>query len=280
MLTLPPLPDHVQLVTDEDDERLRSQFNLPSGPSECPTCLGHQIFLFYNEMRLPIDEREIVQYQCSCYEQIVLQRYFLNHGVGNAYAQLWWADADGVDPVTKKAAVVYGDQIERNVSTGIGLYLHGGHGNGKSMVSSLLFKLALHKGIDGYWITLNELLSRYQDTWRDKAYRNWFDRRMRNAALLVVDDMGREFEGRTTATSSIDSIFRTRAQNGLATIITTNLDDDEFTKRYTKGITSLVEEACDRVEVTGADWRSIMRERKKVERDLGISRPFAFGIPV
>jgi DNA replication protein DnaC len=277
VLTLPPLPDHVQLVTDEDDDRLRSQYNLPSGPDECPTCGGTGVFLFYDSMRKPMDEREVVQYECTHYEQIVLQRYFLNHGVGSAYAQLWWADADGVDAETQKAAAAYADQIERNVSTGIGLYLHGGHGNGKSMVSSLLLKMALKKAIDGYWITLTELLSRYQETWRDKAYRNWFDRRMRNAALLVVDDMGREFEGRTTATSSIDTIFRTRAQNGLATIITTNLDDDEFTKRYTKGITSLVEEACDRVEVTGADWRSVMRERKKLERDLGIDRPFTFG---
>lgn len=277
MLLLPPLPDHVQLVTDEDDERLRSHYTLPSGPAECPTCNGTGKFLFYDTMRKPIDEREVVEYECPCYEQIVLQRYFLNHGVGAAYAQLWWSDATGVDQGAREAVMAYGSDIERNISGAIGLYLHGNHGNGKSLLSSLLLKMALKKGIDGYWVTLSELLSHYQETWRDKIYRHWFDRRMRNAALLVVDDMGREFEGRTSAASSIDTIFRTRAQNGLATVITTNLDEPTFTKRYTKGVTSLVEETCDRIELTGPDWRSQMRDRKKFERDAGISRPFAFG---
>lgn len=277
MLKLPDLPPHVQMVADEDNDRLTASFSLPRKLSDCRTCRGTKQFLFYDDMRMPIDERKVVDWECSCYEQIMLQRYFLNHGVGNSYAQLWWADADGVDNATQAATAAYAQDLVRNVSAGIGLYLHGTHGNGKSLLASLILKMALKNGFDGYWITLTELLSHYQETWRDKAYRAWFDRRMRNATVLVVDDMGREFEGRTTAASTIDTIFRTRAQHGLTTVITTNLAGDDFTKRYTKGVTSLVEETCDRIESTGPDWRTLMRERKKIERDLGITRPFTFG---
>jgi len=277
VLKLPDLPPHVQMVADEDNDRLITSFSLPRRLDQCPTCHGAKQFLFYDDMRKPIDEREVVHWECACYEQIVLQRYFLNHGIGSAYAQLWWADAEGVDNASQAAGAAYAKDLVRNVDSGIGLYLHGTHGNGKSMLASLLLKMALKTGVDGYWITLTELLSHYQETWRDKGYRQWFDRRMRNATMLVVDDMGREYDGRTTAASTIDTIFRTRAQHGMTTVITTNLSEDQFTQRYTKGVTSLVEETCDRIQLTGPDWRSLLRERKKIERDLRIDRPFTFG---
>jgi len=138
VLKLPDLPPHVQMVADEDNDRLITSFSLPRRLDQCPTCHGAKQFLFYDDMRKPIDEREVVDWECACYEQIVLQRYFLNHGIGSAYAQLWWADAEGVDSASQAAGAAYAKDLVRNVDSGIGLYLHGTHGNGKSMLASLL----------------------------------------------------------------------------------------------------------------------------------------------
>lgn len=278
MNLLTPLPAHVGLLNDVDNERLEQLFKLPPDSAHCATCDGTGTFRFYDDMRKPELEREVVDYICPCFEQFVLQRYLLNAGIGTAFAQLFWGDATGVDAKTVQVVLDYAKKIDNYLAHGLGLFLHGEHGNGKSLVSSLLLKKLLSEGYDGYWITLDEMLSRYQETWRGgKDERSWFDRRMRNVRVLVVDDMGREFEGRTTAASSVDTIFRTRVQNGLTTIITTNLTQEKFIARYTNGIESLVTEACIHHEVIGGDWREALRERKRREVELDIRRPFTFG---
>lgn len=277
---LPPLPPHVGALTDEDDKRLAENQPLPSGAEHCPTCRGTGTFRFYDSMSVPLAERKVVQYECPSYDQMVLHRYFLHHGMKEMLARWWWGDAVEIAPEATEEIRAYHSDIERYVAAGLGLYLRGNHGNGKTLMAALLFKTALRAGVDGYWTTLVSMLNNYQETWRDPAHRRWFERRVTNAELLVVDDMGREFEGRTTAASSVDAIFRDRVQGARATIVTTNLPDsgaDSFNTRYTRGVTSLVEEACQHIEVAGGDWRSHAQARNVAEITAGINRPFTFG---
>lgn len=279
MRTLPELPSHVGLISDPDNERLESLFSyLPSDSSQCETCSGTKRFQFYENIALPESQRKLVEFACNCYDQFVLQRYLLNSGVGKGFANLFWGDTTHVHDDTSKFILDYAKNIDEYVAHGLGLFLYGEHGTGKSLVASLLLKRLLERGVDGYWVTLNELLSSYQETWRgDKETRAWFDRRMRNVRVLVVDDMGREYDGRTTAASTVDTIFRTRVQNGLVTIVTTNLSEEKFIARYTKGIQSLVTEACVHHEAKGEDFRKAQRERAQREVLSQVRRPFTFG---
>lgn len=277
MHELPPLPAHVGVLTDEDETRLAETYSLPSGYAHCPTCRGHKVFRFYDQMSVLPEQRKIVEYECPCYDQMVLHRYFLNHGLRELYARYWWGDAPGLDLAIHTTVRDYHVKIDRYLGAGLGLYLHGSHGNGKTLVAALLLKTALRRGVDGYWATLTDLLNLYQETWRNPEYRRWFERRVVNAELLVVDDMGREFDGRTTAASSVDAIFRARVQGGRTTFVTTNLDEAEFNERYTRGVTSMVEESCQRLYVGGGDWRVQAKRRNLAEVDAEITRPFTFG---
>lgn len=279
MRQLPVLPSHVGLISDPDNERLEALFDyLPANSGECQTCSGARTFRFYENIALPEPSRVVTDFECNCFDQFALQRYLLNCGIGKGYANLFWGDATDVHPKTSTFIRDYATDIDEYLAHGLGLFLYGAHGTGKSLIANLLLRRLLLKGYDGYWVTLNELLSAYQETWRgDKETKAWFDRRMRNVRVLVVDDMGREYDGRSTAASTVDSIFRTRVQNGLVTIVTTNLDEEQFVARYTKGIQSLVTEACVHHEVLGDDFRVALRERIRREVALRVRRPFTFG---
>jgi DNA replication protein DnaC len=75
------------------------------------------------------------------------------------------------------------------------------------------------------------------------------------------------------AASAIDTVFRTRTQNLLPTIVTTNLSLEAFKKSYSSGVMSLLSETALTHEFTGADWRKNQADRNREEARLRLTRP-------
>lgn len=242
-------------------------------------CRASRSFRFYDDIELPVAERTVVEYTCPCEDQFRLSRYLLHCGIGLRYARMWWGDTQAAAPASQAFIINYAVECERYANNGIGLFLHGNNGNGKTMFATLMLKKFLSLGYDGYWTTFDQLLDRYTSTWRNPEERIWFDRTVRNAPVLVVDDVGRESSGRksTVSVAAIDSMFRTRAQNALTTIVTTNESREQFMLGYSKAVASLVSETCLAHEFVGADWREQAHQQVTREMALGISRPVTLG---
>jgi hypothetical protein len=257
----------------EESERLESLYpGLPTSLSQCPTCAGLKWFRWYDDYGSA--EQKIVDYDCSCPDQFILFKYFLNAGIGKQGQRLALGDAVGVDPSALMMIDEYLQQSTYLVNRGMGLLFYGSHGSGKTMLVTILIKQLLAEGIDGYFTTFNTLLDNFASGWKDDKNRIWFEKRVRNAALLVVDDIGRENKNlNNMASNALDGVFRSRVQNSLPTIITTNLSLSDFEKSYSSGVMSLVSETSLIHEFRGDDWRPNQRERNQKEAKLMLSRP-------
>lgn len=75
-----------------------------------------------------------------------------------------------------------------------------------------------------------------------------------NVRVLVIDDLGKEY-GSNYDTFSFDEILRSRYDQGLPTIITTNVPRENWGSRYGAAMGSFVHEAFRQVRLTGDDLR-------------------------
>lgn len=268
--SLPPRPPAIRLLTDTEAERLRSTYpGIPKSVSDCITCGGAKVFRWRQGA-------DLVDYDCPCADQWIMHRYFLHSGLGVLYQRYSWTDAGSVDTAVIDAVIDYDSHIDAYVRTGRGLILRGAKtGTGKTLVAALLFKAMLAKGIDGYFTQFNEMLDAHAAGWRNEEERSWFIRRVRNAGVLVIDDVGREYVGRGVELieSTLDKIVRARHDDCKPTIITTNKDDEFFSARYQGNVMSLLSGTCDIVEVTGQDYRATQAENAKFEAREGLTRP-------
>lgn len=270
---LPPNPDAVRVLHSEESERLESMYpGLPKSLDHCPTCYGKKTFRWYADYG---NDNTIVEYDCPCADQFILFKYFLNAGIGKQGQVSMMADAIGVKRTSLELINDYVENAHYYLNRGMGLLLHGEVGTGKTFLSTLLMKqlLAL-SGVDGYFTNFNQMLDNFASGWTNDKNRLWFDKRVKNAALLVVDDIGKEHIGRNAmATSMVDTIFRTRTQNLLPTIVTTNLSLNDFKTSYSSGVMDLLTETSITHEFAGISWRKNQGERNREEARLKLTRP-------
>lgn len=245
--------------------------------SHCLTCKGAKQFRWYAD---PVTwgETDEVVYECPCRDQYRLSRFLADCNVMGAQARMCWGDARYADQRDKDAVQGYCDGLGDWIVAGVGLFFHGPsdfsrHGSGKSLFANLLLKRAIGSGYTGYFTTFQQLLSSFMQTWRDAARKQWFDRRVRAAQVLVIDDIGQEGDQRQVR-AALDEILRPRVQEGLATFVTTNLSMGEFQARYSTALTSLLIGASQLVEFVGPDYRLKLGDRIKTEVAHKLTRPW------
>jgi DNA replication protein DnaC len=74
--------------------------------------------------------------------------------------------------------------------------------------------------------------------------------------VLVLDDVGKEYgKDNRWAQSQFNYLFRHRWNNGLCTILTSNIPVPEWGVQYSESMESFVHEACEVVAITGQDRR-------------------------
>jgi DNA replication protein DnaC len=75
-----------------------------------------------------------------------------------------------------------------------------------------------------------------------------------NVRLLVLDDLGKEYGSKYDDTS-FDEVLRARYDKALPTIITTNVNRENWKKQYGEAMGSFAFEAFTRVRILGEDLR-------------------------
>lgn len=301
MFELEPLPPGIRLLTNPEAERLKKRHpKLPASPQHCPTCKGKGTFSWWSP-----DTNEPVEWKCNCPDQWVLHRYLLHSNVLKGYQRLGWRDATNVEAGAIDKVWDYIDNAESYVDAGYGLILHGLVGNGKTLLSSLVFKALLAQGHDGYFTSFSEMIGLYTQGWRDNEERAWFHSRVKNTTVLVLDDIGREFSqtkyeyrspkelrairesgdkdyGRVDfasglSESTFDEVLRHRIAAALPTIITTNLDMNKLGETYGGNVLSLLKERSATYQFAGQDFRGRAEERLATEMRLKLTRPLVIG---
>lgn len=273
MLKLPPMPPGIRVLNNAERASMLARYpNAPATPRNCPTCHGTKSFLWYNAKREP------AEYECSCTEQWLMNRYFLWSGIPDVYQRLHFSDGTALGDSDKEMTAAYYGRAENYVDRGRGLLLHGTKGAGKTFIASYLLRriIADFPRFDGFFTTFQEMISARAQSFSDEEARTNYTDLVMRSDLLVIDDIGREL-GRSgdMPLSTFDQVIRSRVANSLATIITTNHSPEELPQMYDSNVWDLLLESVGMHAFQGVSFRTNKQERNAAEQELGLTRPIA-----
>lgn len=293
-LTLPPVPPTIRTLHNEESRSLDLRSKLTFTPERCVTCLGQRWFLWRDSYGNP------AEFDCDCKGQYRLFRYLLHCGIPLNYQRLGWNDLEYVDQPVIDAMMDYLDHRQSYINAGFGLVAHGSKGNGKSLLAYLLVKRLIADGVTCFATQFADLVDSYAQTWRDPEQEKWYTATIRNAQVLFINDVGREFKsdrfGDATKTDEqkkvkatadnrpgsmketlLESVIRYRTASALPTIIDTNYTPEDLLAGYGGHTMSLLAEKSVFVPVTGPDRRPEMNRRESEYIRQGLKRPVVIG---
>jgi DNA replication protein DnaC len=167
-------------------------------------------------------------------------------------------------PAAKTEVQNYLAKIQTAREDGVGLYLWGANGVGKSLCMNIAFKQLLAQGYKVHIITLSTIITKFTGSWYDSEQRNELYGRLLNVDFLGIEEIGKEFKSATDLGSVVlDSIIKYRIQRGLPTWATSNVKPTEISGTYTIDIASMLKEASVPVQFVGEDYRDKIKERIK-----------------
>ena len=126
----------------------------------------------------------------------------------------------------------YADHLAANLREGVGMLLKGPVGTMKTTLAVAVIQRQLQEGGHAMFLTMPSLLD---SIFSAKAISpedwNRFEMNLRQAPLLVLDDLGAEWSA-GWAMTKVDAIFSERYNRQRSTIVTTNLGSGEMKNRY------------------------------------------------
>ena len=162
----------------------------------------------------------------------VLFEFYLQQAEANIPIRYWDYKLEDLTwcPQAAKKMQKYIDKIETAHTKGIGLFLFGNNGLGKSLSAALVLQEALRKNYTARWSMLSELLALSSDGVYNKDAREAFRKEILEVDFLVVDDVDKTFVSQKSNYTNIhiDYLFRTRSNHCLPTLVTSNLPRDKI----------------------------------------------------
>jgi DNA replication protein DnaC len=251
----------MRFLTDQELTRLKAS-HPEIAEGICPTCrdVGHYVW----------KNRE---YECDCGEQKRLNKLYTHAGIGLDYQRLDWEDLHIPDeylgPIHK-----YIDTPDKYINRGMGFFISGTLGAGKTLISNLLLKALIKKDYDCYFTTFSNTIESFTATWGSQENKTLFADRFMRSRVLCLDDLGKEHRINTKLpTSTFDHILRTRTQNARPTILTSNLGPNEVRTGYGAGVLSLLLQQSIAMHLEGIDFRARAHDRTMGEIDNDEIRP-------
>lgn len=141
-----------------------------------------------------------------------------------------------------------------------GLCLFGSNGVGKTMIACIVAKEAYRHRYSTRRVTFVEYMSRYTNVWGarsieekdtalDDLYNNY-----KAVEFLVLEEVGKEVDSKASA-PILEDLLRYREDNGLVTIMCTNLSPSDIEKRYGVSVYSLLKGNMTPIRIEGIDKR-------------------------
>lgn len=141
-----------------------------------------------------------------------------------------------------------------------GVFFYGSNGTGKTMLSCLLLKEAYRHRFSCRRITFSEYISKYTNIWGTKgAEKSENEDKVsiyKSAEFLIIEEIGKEIDT-SIAVPILEDLMRYREDNGLTTIICTNLSPTKFREFYGNSLFSIIQGNLTPVEMVFNDHRLI-----------------------
>ena len=154
----------------------------------------------------------------------------------------------------------YAEKFEAGKAENVAMF--GGTGLGKTHLSSAIAKRVIEKGNDVYYVTAVNMVSDFEaeQFGSSSVQKGELTDRYFDCDLLIIDDLGTELSNQFTV-SCLYNLLNVRINRGAATVISTNLTQQDLFKKYSDRITSRIMGEFRILPFTGDDIR--MQKIKK-----------------
>jgi DNA replication protein DnaC len=167
--------------------------------------------------------------------------------------RLWGASIDKIPANLGHRARLsaFISNIRENVDLGRNAIFSGKYGSGKTACSVVIAREIISRGGTVLFVDENTLVNSIldgKDFEEEVSYRN----RSEGVTLLIIDEFG--LRHNDTRASVIESIVRNRIGRTRPTVLTTNLEEPVFCKKY-QPLYEALKDCCTHIECAGIDWR-------------------------
>lgn len=145
----------------------------------------------------------------------------------------------------------YLKDLNHQFKLGMGLFLCGSNGVGKTMLACIILKEAYKKRYSARRITFSRYLSLLSESW--DGGEDSFEL-FKTAEFLALEEIGKEVESKLSA-PTLEELIRYRDENMLPTLICTNLSIEAVEKKYGASVTSLIKGNTYPIQIVSKDRR-------------------------
>lgn len=140
----------------------------------------------------------------------------------------------------------------------VSVFMYGETGLGKTHLSLAIAAEVIEKGFSVVYNSAQNILNRLNRIQFGKEDDETFEPMLLGCDLLVIDDLGAEFQTAFTQ-AAVYNIINTRMNSGLPTIISTNIGLEDIAANYTKRISSRIIGEYAVLRFLGEDVRQIKK---------------------
>lgn len=149
----------------------------------------------------------------------------------------------------------YVKDLDKHIKQGEGMMLVGPVGTMKTTMAIAVLRAYIESHDAGYFIPMVSLLDNLNQA--RERYDNSVENRIRQTPLLVLDDLGAEYD-HTWVQAKVDAIITERYNRMRATIITSNLDARDILDRYQRRIYDRLRSTSMYIKFNGKSLRPTM----------------------
>ena len=158
------------------------------------------------------------------------------------------------DPTALEKVQKYLANYAHYKNEGIGMFLYGANGTGKTHLLNCVFKYLLHKRQRVQIVSFSSLVSKFISGWGDPTV----IQEMKTVTFLGIEEVAKEFtseKSKEIVRTMFDDVLRYRVQMQKPTWFTSNKLPDDMATLYTKDIASMLRECSITLQVKGSDFR-------------------------
>lgn len=259
----PAIIDDVARDALSTDEAARVYERWPElRKGHCPTCKGTGTYRWQE-----------AEHECDCERQISLAKHYTAAGIGRTWQRYDWADWHGSEEIL---AQIGGYLLNHAtyLDNGVGLMIWGDVGTGKTLLANLVMKELVRRRVSTYTSLFSGMVEAFTASWNNDDEKRHFYRKFMYSDVLLLDDIGKEqLSKNRLPQTTFDWILRTRDQDDRATILTSNLRDQQLSYGYGASVFSMLKGRNLLIDVTDADFRPERQHRRLVQIDHSETRP-------
>lgn len=154
----------------------------------------------------------------------------------------------------------YLNDLTHNIEDNRGICFIGSNGVGKSFLSCIIMKEAYRHRYSCRRVTFSSYISAYTESWgtRDKSEKDTLETELyekyKGVEFLVLEEIGKEIDSKI-AKPILEDLLRYREENGLVTLICTNMTPQDIKESYGASVCSLINGNMTVIMIDSEDMR-------------------------